>query len=101
MASSKENALHHSEYFKEPWLHCKLQKPVLTPINNMKFLGFNLNTMDMLILPPQEDQVGGPDDTRPEESHSMAIDKNGGSPKLLHSCSDSGSPVLSKFSEDN
>ena len=39
------------------------KKSVLTPINNMKFLGFNPNTMDMLILLPQEDQVEGPDDT--------------------------------------
>ena len=34
------------------------EKSVLTPINNMK-----LNTNDMLILLPQEDQVGGLDDT--------------------------------------
>ena len=52
--------------------------------------------MMMLILPPQEDQVGCPDATRPEESHSMAIDKNGRFSKLLHSFSDSGSSVLSK-----
>ena len=51
--------------------------------------------MLILLLPPQEDQVGRPDATQPEESHSMAIDKNGGFTNLLHSCSDSGSSVLS------
>ena len=54
--------------------------------------------MDMLIFPPQ-DQVGGPDGTQSEESHSIVFDKDGVSSKLLHFCSDSGFPVLSKPSE--